>query len=114
MITITIERDHEEKKIVRYLVDGHAEFADPGEDIVCAGVSTITVGTVNAIESLLNIELPATMEKGLLDVQIPIIDKKETSDQTQLLLESMVVMLNSIQESYEDYVNIINNFVKGR
>ncbi|NDI34023.1 ribosomal-processing cysteine protease Prp [Chengkuizengella sediminis] len=110
MITVTIERDHE-KKIVRYLVDGHAEFAEAGKDIVCAGVSTLTIGTVNAIESLLNIELPAEMHNGLLDVEIPKIEKREISDQTQLLLESMVVMLKSIQESYEDYLKIINKLV---
>ncbi|NBI29769.1 ribosomal-processing cysteine protease Prp [Chengkuizengella marina] len=111
MITVTIERDHE-KKIVRYLVDGHAEYAESGEDIVCAGVSTVTVGTVNSMESLLRIKSPTTMDNsGFLEVKIPIIKNEETSKQIQLLLESMVVMLESIQESYEDYVNIINKLV---
>ncbi|MGG6314329.1 ribosomal-processing cysteine protease Prp, partial [Paenibacillus macerans] len=30
----------------------HGRGAKAGEDIVCAGVSAVTVGTVNSIESL--------------------------------------------------------------
>lgn len=32
--------------------------------------------------------------------------KSKTSEQVQLLLESMVVMLNTIQESYDEFLTI--------
>ena len=33
-------------------VSGHAEYADKGKDLVCAGVSTIMIGSLNALDLL--------------------------------------------------------------
>ena len=52
MINVRITRASAQGVIVGFAVKGHAEYARNGKDIVCAGVSTVTVGTVNAIESL--------------------------------------------------------------
>lgn len=108
MIRITIERDRHSQQIVRYTLLGHANFANPGEDIVCAGVSAVAIGTVNAVESLLGIELTCVTDErdGLLKVEVPPQDDRAIQEQLQLLLESMVVMLMSIQESYGKYVKI--------
>ena len=38
MITIKLESNLNRRKVV---VDGHADFAEAGKDIVCAGVSTL-------------------------------------------------------------------------
>lgn len=38
MITIKLESNLNRRKVV---IDGHADFAEAGKDIVCAGVSTL-------------------------------------------------------------------------
>jgi uncharacterized protein YsxB (DUF464 family) len=106
MIRVTIERRATDRLITAFHVKGHAEFAEPGKDIVCAGVSAITVGTVNAIEVLLGIRLSHEADKGLLEVQLPDMNDGKQLEQVQLLLESMVVMLQTIEESYGKYINI--------
>ncbi|MEI7025248.1 ribosomal-processing cysteine protease Prp [Paenibacillus sp. y28] len=106
MIRVEVRRAAADRSIVSFRVEGHADFAVAGKDIVCAGVSAVTVGTVNAIEALLDIELPCEMENGLLDVSVPAGIEANRYQQTQLLLESMVVMLQSIQESYGKYIRI--------
>lgn len=108
MIRISIRRDAD-RHIQSYSVNGHAEYAESGKDIVCAGVSAVTIGTVNSIEALLQIELKSSMDKGTLKVEIPQIADQSIQDQVQLLLESMVVMLDSIQQSYNEYVTIKTN-----
>lgn len=108
MIKILIRRDAD-RHIQSYSVNGHAEYAEPGKDIVCAGVSAVTIGTVNAVETLLQIELGTSMDKGTLEVEIPHIADQTTQDKVQLLLESMIVMLDSIQQSYNEYVMIKSN-----
>lgn len=106
MIQVKIYRDKQTNRIVRYCVSGHAEFDESGKDIVCAGVSAVVVGTVNAIEALVPIQLAHHMENGLLDVMIDQPHEREHDDKTQLLLESMLVMLRTIEHSYGEYINI--------
>ncbi|REE69490.1 hypothetical protein A8990_13424 [Paenibacillus taihuensis] len=111
MITVTIERQSAANaRIVSFAIEGHAKFAKPGKDIVCAGVSAVSVGTVNAIEELAGIELPASMKSGWLRSDIPVTADAASDEKAQLLLEGMIVMLNSIAASYGKYVDIRQQF----
>lgn len=105
MIRVKIERS-KEGSIRSFTVKGHAFYADPGKDIVCAGVSAVTVGTVNAIEALTGIELVSRMEDGFLQASVPELSEGSKPEQVQLLLESMVVMLKTIQESYGGFIAV--------
>ncbi|MCR2802639.1 ribosomal-processing cysteine protease Prp [Paenibacillus soyae] len=104
MITVTFVRRSEDKRIVSFAVEGHAKYAKPGKDIVCAGVSAVSVGTVNAIETLAGVELPATMKNGWLSSDIPVLPDADSDAKMQLLLESMSVMLETIATSYGKHV----------
>ena len=99
MIIVSILRQKDDN-IVGFKVSGHANYADSGKDIVCAGVSAITVGTVNSIEELTGTVMKSKVKSGFL--------KTEVSEQVQLLLSSMVVMLKSIEDSYGTYIQIQN------
>lgn len=109
MIQVVIHRNSS-GLIVAYDVSGHAEYAESGKDIVCAGVSAVAVGTVNALQELLPIQLEHRMKNGLLSVKLPRIEQTElsenVSDHAQLLLESMLVMLRTIEHSYGQYIKI--------
>ncbi|CAM3084435.1 ribosomal-processing cysteine protease Prp [Paenibacillus sediminis] len=105
MIVVHILRN-QDGKIRSFQIEGHAGYAIAGEDIVCAGISAVTVGTVNSIEALTGTVLNAKMKNGFLSGSVPRIQDAHTSDQVQLLLESMVVMLRSIEESYGKYIQI--------
>jgi len=113
MISVTIEREGAERRIAAFAVEGHANYAKAGKDIVCAGVSAISVGTVNAIESLAGVELPAVMKNGWLSSDIPRLPDAEADGRMQLLLESMVVMLGTIAQSYDKHV-VIHDKSAGR
>src|SRR4051794_36931106 len=106
MIRVTVERSSVDHRIVGFTVKGHAGFADLGKDIVCAGVSAVTVGTINAVESKLNVRLEHSMKHGLLQVAVPSSAEHNLDKGLQLLLESMVVMLESIKLSYGKYITI--------
>lgn len=110
MIRVVIERSAKDRTIRAFTVEGHAGYAQTGKDIVCAGVSAVTVGTVNAVESLLGLELPSEMEEGLLRTTVPVVSDIKLGKDVQLLLESMVVMLQSIEESYGSYMILNENF----
>ncbi|UJF31993.1 ribosomal-processing cysteine protease Prp [Paenibacillus hexagrammi] len=109
MIHVTIKRlAKDNSHITSYVVEGHAYYDDPGKDIVCSAVSAVAVGTVNSIEALTGIIPIHEMETGFLDITIPEIasSNQDKVNQVQLILESMVVMLRSIEETYGAYITI--------
>lgn len=112
MICVTFVRRAADRRILSFSVEGHAQYAKPGKDIVCAGVSAVTVGAVNAVEALTGLELPASMKNGWLQSDIPEQGDAAVDDRVQLLLEGMAVMLDTIAQSYGTYVVIENKYVE--
>lgn len=97
---------HESDGVYGFEIKGHANFAKKGQDIVCAGVSAITVGTVNAIESLTGIQMDSVMKDGFLNARLPLELSSEARSKAQLLLSAMIVMLQGIEDSYGKYIKI--------
>ncbi len=107
MIRVTI-RQTAAGKITAVVVEGHAGYADAGQDIVCAATSAITIGTVNSAEKLLGIEpvVEVDEETGYLEWQIPEGLDATTSDQLQLLLAAMLETLKMIEDEYDEFIKI--------
>ena len=106
MIRMTINR----KKtgfIHSFVLEGHAGFAKHGEDIVCAGASAISFGTVNSIIKLTGVNPDINMgESGFLQCTIPENLSDEVQEKVQLLLEGMVVSLQTIEQDYGKHIKI--------
>jgi uncharacterized protein YsxB (DUF464 family) len=116
MIIVKVERNTQlDDKILAFEVKGHADFDVHGKDIVCAAVSAITIGTVNAIEKIACLTLKPNVSEGFLSLDLQTIHNfnEDQEKKTQLLLESMIVMLQTIQDSYREYISIHYIFRKG-
>ena len=96
MITITILQDHEDA--VGFHCIGHSGYAGAGSDIICAGVSALVINTINSIETFTEDSYHIDTEEtsGLIDFRL---DQKAGHD-TQLLMKSMVLGLQGIQNDY--------------
>jgi uncharacterized protein YsxB (DUF464 family) len=106
MIQVTINR-LESGLIHEFTLNGHAQFAKRGEDLVCAGVSAVSFGTVNAIEALTGFEPKVEQGNGgFLRCQIPSDLPEETQKKVQLLLEGMIVSLKTIENDYAKHIKI--------
>lgn len=90
--------------IVFFEVEGHASYAPSGRDIVCAAVSALVVGTINGLEVLSDASIDTAVSSGLTKV---FIDKPTAS--SNILLRSMVMSLEGIQEEYPD--NLVINTI---
>ncbi|SFJ41715.1 ribosomal-processing cysteine protease Prp [Thermoflavimicrobium dichotomicum] len=108
MIKILVERD-KNGQVKRVLIKGHAYYDEPGKDIVCAAVSGITHGMVNAVEKLTGIQIHEDdVRPGKLDCQIPgHVTDVETLSRIHLLLEAMVMSLEDVADEAPDFVKII-------
>ncbi|MEG9461916.1 MAG: ribosomal-processing cysteine protease Prp, partial [Bacillus amyloliquefaciens] len=49
MIEATIRRSRNDGGILSFEMTGHADFAEHGRDLVCAGVTAVVFGAVNAV-----------------------------------------------------------------
>jgi uncharacterized protein len=95
-----------QKKIVAFNIEGHAEYAEEGSDIVCSAVSAVSIGTANGIEEILKIKPRCYMEDGYLNLSL----QNNTFDEiekSQVLLETMLLSFNNLQDNYSDYINVI-------
>ncbi|MFC0469409.1 ribosomal-processing cysteine protease Prp [Halalkalibacter kiskunsagensis] len=110
MITVEISRN-DMSDIVSFTMSGHADSGPHGHDLVCAGASAVSFGSVNAIAVLCQVELEVMMEEegGFLRCYVPNGLDNVTLEKVQLLLEGMIVSLQSIAEEYSRYIQINDN-----
>ena len=96
MIQVEIIKDG--KSYRGFSSKGHAEYDEYGRDIVCAAVSVLTTNTVNSIEAFTEDRFSGELDEknGSLSVTFP----EPLSADASLLMDSMVLGLQGIQESY--------------
>ena len=107
MIRFKLKRDSH-NRIRSFSLSGHAESGPYGYDLVCAGVSAVSIGTVNAIESLCDVTLIVDMEDegGYLSCAVPDHLDQRTDENVQLLLQGMEVSISAIAEEYGKHIQI--------
>ncbi|MFE8703460.1 ribosomal-processing cysteine protease Prp [Cytobacillus sp. FJAT-54145] len=106
MIQTTIYRT-ESGRIQSFTLSGHALFANHGNDIVCAGASAVSFGAINSIIALTGVEPEIEQgEGGFLRCVIPNDLSEDTQEKVQLLLEGMVVSLQTIERDYKKHIKI--------
>ena len=101
MIKIVIKRDVSSQKIISIEVKGHANSAEYGKDLVCAAVSTVMTGGMNALQDK---AYDFKLEEGHIYVKALDIP----SDYDSVVLKTMEVQLMTIEESNHKYVQIEN------
>ncbi len=105
MIHVTIF-ENKEKTCVGFHAQGHADYADEGNDIVCAAASVLIINTVNAIEMYTedSFTLDTEQKSGLVDCRFT----DPTSEETDLLLNTMILGLSSMadDDQYADYIDL--------
>lgn len=106
MIRVTITRL--DNKITAFELSGHANSGPYGYDLVCAGVSAVSIGSVNAVMKLCELDLGIEQgtDGGYLYVTIPNELDSITMDKVQLLLEGMLISLKTIELEYSQFIQI--------
>ena len=109
MIKVTIKRTAQ-GLIESFTMNGHASFAEHGQDLVCAGASAVSFGSINAIVALTNVmpEIDQGGDGGFLRCVIPKDLSEDTEEKVQLLLEGMLISLETIEKDYGNYIKITN------
>ncbi len=98
MIKILITK--EEKKITKIEIKGHANSAPYGEDLVCAAISAIITGCANNIQDYNSVRIKLDEGHATFDCS------NEISLHDEIVLETMVTALKTVEEGNEKFVKI--------
>ncbi|MBQ0036189.1 MAG: ribosomal-processing cysteine protease Prp [Firmicutes bacterium] len=81
-------------------VSGHAKSDEYGKDLICASVSSIMFGFMNALDMLdEDIEIKQLTNKIT-------INNHSSSEMVQDYFELVMVQLKTIEESYRDFIKV--------
>lgn len=108
MITATIFNKNEH--IVGVQLEGHAEYDRKGKDIVCSAVSILYINLVNSLESFTDDEKEVNGSEKINFQNV--ILKHMPSEKAELLFESFLLGLTTIEKKYgKRYISILNQEV---
>ena len=96
MIKIHVKK--KDNQINGISIKGHANYADYGQDIVCAAVSSIVITSINAI---INIDKNAIEYNDTMFIK-----NIKKDDITNKLLTNMLNMLNELKKDYPKNIQI--------
>ena len=104
-VEITKNRNNYEKIIC----NGHAEYAEYGEDIVCSAVSMLVINTINSIDKLAEcgIKVKENADKGYLEMTFKGNNSDDSMKKASLFFESLILGLNGVIDNYgEEFVTL--------
>ncbi|EOT42064.1 ribosomal-processing cysteine protease Prp [Enterococcus columbae] len=95
--------------IHQFRITGHAGAGAYGEDVVCAAVSALSLNAINSVASLAGVKMQVEADQengGFLQATISEDLTQEQKNVAQILLESLLLGLESIQEEYQQYIQV--------
>lgn len=87
---------------VGFLVSGHAGYADAGEDIVCAAVTSAVELTANAVTELLRVPARLEVTENQVLLELP----KACAPEAVLFLKALRLQLKLIREDYSECISV--------
>ncbi len=87
---------------------GHTGYAEQGEDIVCAGVSSLVQTAVLGLLMVakINVDLTKDDMAGYLKAKLPSNLTDEENHDAQVILSTMLCGLADLRETYSNFINL--------
>ncbi len=97
-----------ENKIFEVECDGHTNYGEKGEDIVCASLSSIVQTAVLGLLMIAETELEMKRddEKGYLKFTLPEKLDSEQSIKACAILDTMLCGISDLYESFSDFIEL--------
>ena len=85
----------------RITASGHADFAEAGKDIVCAGVTALIQTLIKSIGDLTEDKIEYEISPGRADIHY-----RDPSEEGKLLVDSFFIGVCAIADEFPDHVRI--------
>lgn len=110
MVEITVRQDSR-ARLSSFFATGHAGWADDGDDVVCAAVSTILQSAWLGLAEVAQVAIDAQRDKGRLELAWP----PETRDEPSVraIVATAVLSLERIAHAYPEHVRVNREIIDG-
>jgi hypothetical protein len=95
-------------KIFEVECDGHTNYGEKGEDIVCASLSSIVQTAILGLlmVALIELDMKRDDEEGYLKFTLPEKLDEKQEIQTSAILDTMMCGISDLYESFSDYIEL--------
>ena len=106
MTKVTVRKRN--NKIFEVECDGHTNYGEHGEDIVCASLSSIVQTAVLGLLMIVMVELKMKRddEAGYLKFTLPEKLSEKQDIQSQAILDTMLCGISDLYEGFSDYIEL--------
>lgn len=94
MIAVNVQED-------RITIDGHANYAETGKDIVCAGVTALTQSLIRSMQDLTKDRIEFEISPGRADIHYG-----NLSEEGKLLVDSFFIGVCLIADEFPENVRV--------
>ncbi len=102
---ISVTRQMAGDRIVGFTYDGHADYADYGQDIVCSAVTAQLMMAYNGLETVLGIPLDLDMDESGGYFAFRLQDLAD-APRASILMETLELGLTAIHQQYKDNITL--------
>ena len=99
----------EGSRIQAFTIEGHSGWADSGEDILCAAITSAVRLTECAVNDVLGLEAQVKVNEqdASLTLKLPRNLEGEADQVCQTLLAALMVHFVQLAEEYPDYITVL-------
>ncbi len=92
--------------ITKVTCSGHTGFASQGEDIVCAGVSTLTQTALLGLLQVAQVNVKFKSGDAFLEFELPHDLTREQRHDADVILNTMLCGLSDFLTEFSDYISL--------
>lgn len=98
----------ENGKIVKVSCDGHTDYGEEGEDIVCAALSSVVQTAILGLLKVasINISYKILDKSGSLELNIPKNLSEKDRNNADMILETMLCGIADLNEGFSRYIKL--------
>lgn len=91
---------------IGFSVTGHAGYAEYGQDIVCAGVTSAVQLTINGITEILQLPADVEVEDNLISILL-----SDCDDKAVAFLEAFALHMTLLSQDYQGTIQLTDTEV---
>lgn len=106
MTNVTIEKKG--NSIKRIICDGHTNYGEQGEDIVCAALSSVVQTALMGLLMVvgINVKTKRKDEEGYLFIELPDDLSEEDQHDADCITNTMLLGVSDLNEGFSDYIEL--------
>ena len=97
----------EDERLTGFSVSGHSGYAEAGEDIVCAAITTAVTMAEATINDVCGAKAKVRVKEEDARITLTLPASCDEEESVQAVLAGMLLTLCSLRDEYPDYIEVL-------